>query len=114
MLGLVLLFLGALQVLLFAYGQVLVSNAARHGARAGSVVQSCAACAAVAAAQSAVQGAFLDAPTVEVLAPGGRTGATLSIRVSARVPALLPGAQGLGLEPLLQVSSEATFRQEGW
>ncbi len=111
----ILMFLGMLQFGAYLWGVSVVTSAARHGARMGSVSQACAACDAVVAAQSAVSGApVIRNPAVTVLAPGGVVGSIVKIRVSATVPLLLPGGQTFGLESLTQVSAEATFRQEGW
>jgi hypothetical protein len=53
-------------------------------------------------------------PGVEILAPGGIVGSILQIRVTARIPMVLPGGDLFGLEHLRTVTSEAAFRQEGW
>jgi hypothetical protein len=45
---------------------------------------------------------------------GGVVGATVKIRVTARIPLFLPGGSALGLDKLTTVQAEATFRQEGW
>ena len=111
----ILMFLGMLQSAAYLWAVSIVENAARHGARAGSVSQSCAACEAITAARSALQGQpLIESPSVAVLAPGGVVGSTVKIRVSARIPLFLPGGNTLGLERLTSVQAEATFRQEGW
>ncbi len=93
----------------------MVENAARHGARMGSVAQGCAPCQAVTAAKAALQGQpLIQSSSVSVLAPGGVVGSIVKIRVSARIPLFLPAADTLGLDRLMQVQAEATFRQEGW
>jgi len=109
------LFLGMTQVGLYLYGLSVVENAARSGARAGSVAQTCPACQAAASARAALSGApAVSRPAVAILAPGGVVGSTLRIRVTAHIPVIVPGGALLGLSRLLDVSAEATFRQEGW
>ena len=111
---LVLLF-GMLQLGIYAYGMSMVENAARNAARAGSVAQACPVCEAQSAAYSSLNGsAVISKFSVTVLAPGGVVGSTLKIRVAAHIPMLVPGGAALGLAPLMNVSAEATFRQEGW
>jgi hypothetical protein len=111
----ILMFLGMLQFGAYLWAESIVENAARHGARMGSVSQGCAACQAVSAARSALKGQpLLQSSSVSVLAPGGVVGSTVKIRVSASIPLFLPAGDTLGLERLTQVQAEATFRQEGW
>ena len=111
----VLMFLGMLQFGLYLYGLSIVENAARHGARMGSVSQGCAPCEAVSAAQSALSGQpVIRDPSVAVLAPGGIVGSTVQIRVTAHIPLVMPGGNLFGLGKLTTVSAESTFRQEGW
>jgi Flp pilus assembly protein TadG len=111
----ILMFLGMLQFAGFLWASSIVENAARHGARAGSVSQSCAACQASSAAQAALAGQpFIHSSSVVVLAPGGVVGSTLRIRVRAQIPMFLPAGHTLGLDDLTTVQAEATFRQEGW
>ena len=111
----ILMFLGMLQVGAFLWAESIVENAARHGARMGSVSQGCAACQAVAAARGALDGQpLLQDASVSVLAPGGVVGSTVKIRVSASIPLFLPAGDTLGLDRLTKVQAEATFRQEGW
>jgi hypothetical protein len=111
----ILMFLGMLQVGAYLWAESIVENAARHGARMGSVSQGCAACQAVAAARSALNGQpLLQDASVSVLAPGGVVGSTVKIRVSASIPLFLPAGDTLGLDRLTKVQAEATFRQEGW
>jgi Flp pilus assembly protein TadG len=111
----ILMFLGMLQVGAYLWAESIVENAARHGARMGSVSQGCAACQAVAAARSALDGQpLLQDASVSVLAPGGVVGSTVKIRVSASIPLFLPAGDTLGLDRLTKVQAEATFRQEGW
>ncbi len=111
----ILMFLGMLQFGLYLYGLSIVENAARHGARMGSVSQGCAPCEAVGAAQSALNGQpVIRDPAVAVLAPGGIVGSTVQIRVTAHIPLVMPGGDLFGLGKLTTVSAESTFRQEGW
>ncbi len=111
----ILMFLGMVQFGAYLWASSVVENAARHGARVGSVTQGCAACQAVSAARAALQGQpLLQNPSVTVLAPGGVVGSTVNIRVSARIPLFLPAGDSLGLDRLTEVQAEATFRQEGW
>jgi TadE-like protein len=111
----ILMFLGMVQFGMYLYGLSIVENAARHGARMGSVSQSCAPCEAAAAARSALSGQpVIRDPSVEVLAPGGIVGSTVQIRVTAHIPMVLPGGDLFGLGKLTTVIAESTFRQEGW
>lgn len=109
------LFLAMMQVGMYLYGLSVVENAARHGARMGSVSQRCAPCDAIQAAQSALRGVpVINEASVSILAPGGRAGSILRLRVSAQIPLFIPGADALGLGAFRTVTSESTFRQEGW
>ena len=111
----IVMFLEMTQFGLYLYGLSVVENAARNGARAGSVAQECPTCQAVQAAQASMQGApVLADPSFEILAPGGVVGSVVEIRVTAHIPLIVPGGALFGLESILNVSSEATFRQEGW
>ena len=113
--AMIIMFLGMMQFGLYLYGLSVVENAARNGARAGSVAQECPTCQAVQAAQASMQGApVLADPFFEILAPGGVVGSVVEIRVTAHIPLIVPGGALFGLESILNVSSEATFRQEGW
>ena len=111
----IIMFLGMMQFGMYLYGLSIVENAARAGARQGSVSQSCPACEATTAAQAALhsQPVIRDA-SVTALAPGGVVGSTVKIRVTAHIPMIVPGGSTFGLGPLTPVSAEATFRQEGW
>ena len=113
--AMIIMFLGMMQFGLYLCGLSVVENAARNGARAGSVAQECPTCQAVQAAQASMQGApVLADPSFEILAPGGVVGSVVEIRVTAHIPLIVPGGALFGLESILNVSSEATFRQEGW
>lgn len=103
---------------LVVFGQQAVQAAARHGARMGSVAQSCPACWAVNEARGSIEGlSLIQNPQVTVLAPGGVAGSTLKIRVTGEVPNFFGGLSalfpGLPSGPF-QLRAEATFRQEGW
>jgi len=111
----IVMFLGMVQFGMYLYGLSIVENAARHAARMGSVSQTCPPCEAVSAAGAALAGQpIIRGASVSVLAPGGVVGSTVKIRVTARIPLILPGGQTFGLGKLTSVSAEATFRQEGW
>ena len=111
----ILMFLGMIQFGAYLWASSIVENAARHGARMGSVSQGCSACDASAAAQAALRGQpLIQDGSVSILAPGGVVGSTVMIQVSARIPLFLPAGNTFGLEKLTRVKAEATFRQEGW
>ena len=111
----ILMFLGMVQFGMYLYGLSIVENAARHGARMGSVSQACAACDASAAAMATLNGRpVIRNPSVEILAPGGIVGSTVQIRVTAHIPMVMPGGDVFGLDRLTTVTSDSTFRQEGW
>ena len=111
----ILMFLGMLQFGAFLWASSIVENAARDGARLGSVGQGCGACLAASAAENALKGQpLIKNPSVSILAPGGVVGSTVEIRVSAKIPLFLPAGETLGLNKLTTVQAEATFRQEGW
>jgi hypothetical protein len=112
------LVLGLFQVGMVAYGSQMAKEAARHGARTGSVAQDDPAGQAYHAALTHAESAFpLGQPAVAILAPGGVVGTELRIRVTYKVPnifarlgALVPGLPSGAFE----VFGEATARQEGW
>lgn len=109
------LLVGMLQLGIYMYGLSMVENAARNAARAGSVAQVCPVCEAQNAAYASLHGsAVISNFSVTVLAPGGIVGSIVKIRVMAHIPMLVPGGFALGLGPLMTVTAEATFRQEGW
>ncbi len=102
-----------------AWGANAANNAARHGARMASVVQTDPVSVAISEARAAaVQDFPLDAsPVVQVLAPGGLPGSELTVRVQVRVPNVMGPASALFTGSVTRdftVSGEATFRQEGW
>ncbi len=112
------LLLGLFQVGMVAYASQMAKEAARHGARTGSVAQDNPAGRAWAAAAGHAQSAFpIGQPRITILAPGGVVGTELRIRVTYTVPnlfvrlgALVPGLP----EGPFEVFGEATARQEGW
>lgn len=107
------LFLLLIAIVQFGWGvfeQQAVQEAARHGVRMGVVAQANSAGVAQAAALQYAQNAGVRNPRVEVLAPGGRPGSVLTVRVTGDVPDLLEFI-GVGN---LHVTAQATGRQEGW
>jgi hypothetical protein len=112
------LLLGLFQVGMVAYASQMAKEAARHGARTGSVAQDNPAGRAYVAALNHAQSAFpTGQPRVHILAPGGVVGTELRIRVTFSVPNLFARlgslVPGLPSGPL-EVFGEATARQEGW
>jgi len=108
-----LIMLATINLGMVIFGQQAVQAAARHGARMGSVAQSCPACYAMSGAKEAIATAKLVENTqVQVLAPGGVAGSILKVRVSGTIPNYLGGF--IGWSDPFQVSSDVTFRQEGW
>jgi len=114
----ILVMLATINLGLVVFGQQAVQAAARHGARMGSVAQQCPACYAVTEARGAIENAaIVQTPDVTILAPGGRVGSLLKIRVAGQVPNFFGGLGAIfpGLpEGPFQLQAEATFRQEGW
>lgn len=99
---------------LLVFGQQACEQAARHGARMGSVAQGSAAYYASAYAQSAIESSkIIQSPSVTILSASGVPGSQLRVRVSGTIPnffgGLLPGNSGV-----FPVSADAIFRQEGW
>ena len=113
-----LVMLATINLGLVVFGQQAVQSAARHGARMGSVAQSCPSCWAVTEARGAIEGAgVVHNPNVVILSGGGRAGSVLKIRVTGEVPNFFGGLGAIfpGLpEGPFQLNGEATFRQEGW
>ncbi len=88
----IVMFLAMTQFGLYLYALSVVENAARSGARAGSVAQFCPACQARTSALSALNEApAIYEKTATVLAPDGVSGSTVRIQVSARIPLIIPG-----------------------
>ena len=114
----ILVMLATINLGLVVFGQQAVQAAARHGARMGSVAQQCPACYAVREARAAIEtAAIVQNGDVAILAPGGRAGSILKIRVTGEVPNFFGGLSAIfpGLpEGPFQLKAEATFRQEGW
>lgn len=109
----VLIMLATINLGMVIFGQQAVQAAARYGARMGSVAQSCPACYAMNGAKEAIASAKLvQSPSVQILAPGGVAGSILKVRVSGTIPNYLGGF--IGWSNPFQVSSDVTFRQEGW
>jgi len=109
-----LVLMAIIQFGIVVYGSQMAKEAARHGARMGSVVQGggAAAVAASAAYQFAQSALPIGHPQVQILAPGGVVGTELRVRVTYQVPNLV-GFPGLPRGPY-RVFGEATARQEGW
>lgn len=106
-----LVLMAIIQFGIVVYGAQMAKEAARHGARMGSVAQGNAAGVAAAAAYQFARSALpIGNPRVQILAPGGVVGSELRIRVSYDVPSFFGG---LGLGPF-RVYGEASARQEGW
>lgn len=114
----ILVMLATVNLGLVVFGQQAVQAAARHGARMGSVAQTCPACWAVTESRAAIEQVVLvQNPGVQILAPGGRPGNILKIRVTGQVPNFFGGMGAIfpGLpEGPFDLQAEATFRQEGW
>jgi len=85
-------------------------EAVRHGVRLGVVDQRTPALTARAAALDRARDAGLRGADVEVLAPGGRPGSILALRLTYDPPNFL--SRLFGLNPVITVS--AYGRQEGW
>ena len=100
---------------LVVFGQQAVQAAARHGARMGSVAQSCPACWAVREARGAIENAgTVQNPSVAILSGGGRAGSILKIRVTGEVPNFFGGLSALfpGLpEGPFQLKARCALRQ---
>ena len=102
-----------------AWGVSVANNAARQGARMGSVALSAPHVVAVREAWRVARREFPldDSPTVTLLAPGGAPGSELTVRVTLDVPNVIgPLATFFrgSLPARWRVSGEASFRQEGW
>lgn len=110
----ILLLLGIVQFGIVVYGSQMAKEAARHGARMGSVAQENPAGRAATAAFNFAETALpIGDPQVYILAPGGVVGQELRIRVVYSVPNLVGGFPGLPDGPFV-VFGDATARQEGW
>ena len=113
-----LLTLMLIQFGVLAYAGSLAEQAARQGARVGSVAQVNPAGFAVAEAQRvAYTGFSIGHPHVVALAPGGVVGSELTIRVTYQVPNFVGRLAGLFTSlptDAFAVSGTATFRREGW
>jgi Flp pilus assembly protein TadG len=110
----ILVMLASVNLGMVVHAQQAVLNAARHGARMGSVAQQCGACYAASAARNAMAAdPVVHGASVAILSPGGVAGSILTVRVSGEVPSFL-GSLVPGLPGSFTVSGQATFRQEGW
>jgi Flp pilus assembly protein TadG len=113
-----LLTLMLIQFGVLAYAGSMAEQAARQGARAGSVAQINPAGFAVAEAQRvAYTGFAIGHPHVVALAPGGVVGSELTLRVTYQVPNFVGRLAGLFTSlptDAFAVKGEATFRREGW
>jgi len=100
---------------ILVYTTQMTQEAARQGARMGSVVQGGGG-AEVARHEAAAyihRALPIGNPRVDILAPGGIVGSYLRVRVTCTVPNYM-GSLVPGLPPQWDVRGEATFRQEGW
>jgi hypothetical protein len=96
------------------FGQQAVEQAARQGARMGSVAQSSAAYYASSSAQKAIEAsAIIQDPVVKILSASGAPGSILKVRVSGNIPNFFGGLVP-GLPRTFVVTGNANFRQEGW
>ena len=113
-----LLTLMLIQFGVLAYAGSMAEQAARQGARVGSVAQVNPAGFAVAEAQRvAYTGFAIGQPQVVALAPGGVVGSELTLRVTYQVPNFVGRLAGLFTSlptDAFAVSGTATFRREGW
>lgn len=110
-----LLLLGIVQFGVVVYGSQMAKEAARHGARMGSVAQDYPVARAYNAALTfASTSLAIGNPEVEVLVPHGiATGREMAVRVTYQIPNFTGGFPGMPSGPYV-VSGEATARQEGW
>ena len=111
----ILVMLATINLGMVVFAQQAVEQAARQGARMGSVAQgSAAAYYAYAYAQDAIEASkVVQNPSVSILSASGTPGSILSVQVSGTVPSFIGGLiPSLGKS--FAVSAEAKFRQEGW
>jgi hypothetical protein len=111
----IMIMMAVFQFGILVYATQMTQEAARHGARMGSVVQAGGG-ADVARSEAAAyihRALPIGNPRVDILAPGGIVGSYLRVRVSCTVPNYM-GSLVPGLPPHWDVNGEATFRQEGW
>ncbi len=108
------LLMGMVNLGITVYAGQMAQEAARYGARVAATAQSNPAGMAYAAAASFASSSFhTGSPQVQVLAPGGVAGSTITVRVTYRVPNFMGGLVP-GVPNPIVVSGEATSRQEGW
>lgn len=110
----IVIMIAAVNLGMVVFGQQAVEQAARQGARMGSVAQHSAAAYASSSAQSAITASKIVQDTsVTILAASGAPGSVLKVRVSGSVPSYF-GRLIPGLPTVFKVSADANFRQEGW
>lgn len=110
----IIIMLATINLGLVVYGQQAVEQAARHGARMGSVAQRAAAVYASSSARDAIETSkVVENPSVTILSASGVPGSLLRVRVSGSIPNFFGGLIP-GLPNPFTVSAEANFRQEGW
>lgn len=99
---------------LVVFGQQAVEQAARHGARMGSVAQGSAAYYASSYARDAIESSkIVNDPSVTILAASGKPGSLLRVQVTGTIPNFFGGLLP-GLPRVFTVTAESDFRQEGW
>jgi hypothetical protein len=99
---------------LVVFGQQAVEQAARHGARMGSVAQGSAAHYASSYARDAIESSqIVNDPSVTILAASGKPGSLLRVQVTGTIPNFFGGLLP-GLPTVFTVTGESDFRQEGW
>lgn len=110
----ILVMLATVNLGMVVFAQQAVEQAARHGARMGSVAQGSAAYYAYAYAQDAIKASkIVQNPSVSILSASSAPGSILTVEVSGTVPSFIGGLiPKLGAS--FAVSAEAKFRQEGW
>jgi hypothetical protein len=110
----VLIMIATINLGLVVFGQQAVEQAARHGARMGSVAQGSAAYYASSSARDAIERSMIiNDPSVTILAAGSHPGSLLRVRVSGTIPNFFGGLLP-GLPRVFTVTAESDFRQEGW
>ena len=114
----VLVLVSAVNLGIAVYAGQMAKEAARHGARMGSVAQENPTGIAASEALNFAQSTFaIGDPRVAILSPGGVSGSILKVRVTYQVPNFMSGFAGMfpGVPTgPFEVVGEATARQEGW
>ncbi len=111
-----LLTLGLVNLALYGFAAVNAANAARYGARAGSVAQGNAAAVAQSATWAALNAAPVGTYTVQVY-PAGPRGSLMRVAVYYEVPNYYQGLAALfggNASSTFVGRAEAFFRREGW